>query len=519
VSDLLRLDGGTQSGRAGSAFDRRWFALHQAGERPDLLRFHSSTACVSVGCNQAVDREVRTDYCRARGIEIVRRPTGGGSLYHDGGQLGLSLVLDAAGDPLAVWMRRIGCALAAALRELGADAVFAAPNDIEVAGRKIASVFAAIAGRSALIQSWLLHSLDVRAMLEALRVPTEKLSADGLAAARERVTAIDACVPGGVGREQVRETVERALARALGAVSIAAPADTEAGIRSDALLDAEARAAQAIDWSDAQGWIEAVTRGAGSTLRVRARFSEHAARLEAIEFAADGFTVPAAALERIAQALCAGELRDLAKRARSLAAEHLAQAVGFGADDLCALLQIAAEKRALAGRIGLDDRAANALMVVAPEGQRAEQILAAATVMLVPYCAKPSWCRWRHQDGCSECGLCEVGDAYAMARSRGMRVTTITRYEHLVETLAGMQAERVPAYVGMCCGSFFIKRFRAFRDAALPAVLMDISGANCYELGQENLAYAGSFQAEAKLDAALLEKVMRFVPGAARRPE
>lgn len=46
----------------------------------------------------------------------------------------------------------------------------------------------------------------------------------------------------------------------------------------------------------------------------------------------------------------------------------------------------------------------------------------------------------------------------------------------------------------------------------MPALLLDISGSNCYELQQEDQAYAGTFQARAYLDLDVLHKVMRFVP-------
>ncbi len=132
--------------------------------------------------------------------------------------------------------------------------------------------------------------------------------------------------------------------------------------------------------------------------------------------------------------------------------------------------------------------------------------------MLLPYCAKPPSCTWRHRDGCSECGLCEVGTAYALARKRNMEVITVTNYEHLVTTLAALKRRGVKAYVGVCCSNFFIKRYSAFAEAGMPALLLDLSGSNCYELQQEAQAYAGTFQAQAKLDATLLARVMKFVP-------
>jgi len=193
--------------------------------------------------------------------------------------------------------------------------------------------------------------------------------------------------------------------------------------------------------------------------------------------------------------------------------DHPADILGLTPDDLSHGLRLALDKSALRQTIGLDTLQANSLMVHSPDGNAdAHAILKQATTMLVPYCAKPAWCKWRHQDDCVECGKCEVGDAYRQARERNMRVTTITNYEHLLATLAEMKAANTPAYVGMCCSNFFIKRHRAFHDSGIPAVLMDISGANCYELQQEDQAYAGTFQAEAQIDTEVLRKVMGQVP-------
>ena len=110
--------------------------------------------------------------------------------------------------------------------------------------------------------------------------------------------------------------------------------------------------------------------------------------------------------------------------------------------------------------------------------------------------------------------MCEVGEVYRMARERGLPVTTVGNFEHLRETLAGMADDGVAAYVGMCCSNFFIKREYAFRHAGMPAVLMDISGANCYELGQEELAYRGEFMAEAELNGPVIRKVLPHLPSA-----
>lgn len=56
---------------------------------PNTLRFlQFSPPCTLVGYHQSVEREIRLGFCRAQGIEISRRITGGGALFWDETQLG-----------------------------------------------------------------------------------------------------------------------------------------------------------------------------------------------------------------------------------------------------------------------------------------------------------------------------------------------------------------------------------------------------------------------------------------------
>ena len=63
------------------------------GERENLLRFHRSTPSAWLGLHQWPERELRLLYCHCKGIDVVRRLTGGGALYVDPRQLGFSLIL------------------------------------------------------------------------------------------------------------------------------------------------------------------------------------------------------------------------------------------------------------------------------------------------------------------------------------------------------------------------------------------------------------------------------------------
>jgi len=222
---------------------------------------------------------------------------------------------------------------------------------------------------------------------------------------------------------------------------------------------------------------------------------------------------PHGLLRDLSVAMAGVRLDAALERLKTFLAHRPCELLGFTAADLDRLLRLLLGRRVLQSRLGLSAAEAGMLMVHDPAGATdATALLARAQAMLVPYCAKPTWCKWRHRDGCPECGRCAVGEAYHLGRARGMQVITIRNFEHLETTLADLRDAKVDAYLGMCCRHFFLKREYAFRAAGMPAVLIDITGANCYELQQEELAYAGYFAAQAELNLPVLRKVMAAVP-------
>lgn len=507
---------GALDGPSNAALDRRLLAAAADELGHDVLRLYRFTPTVSVGRHQALARELRADYCRERGIAIVRRLTGGGALYLDENQLGFSLVTrNPAWCALSLTdtLGQLADVVARALRRMGIAAHASLPNDVEVAGRKIAAVYAMRDAGRLFASGIVLLDADVRTMLEALRVPTEKLTGAGFATARSRfatVAELRGSLPlsGEIETLLIGEIEERSGVRASEEeiAGLAAPANP-------AELAIERQFAARLSWENGDA-IESVAKTAGGvTLRARAEFSQDAGVLEWIEFATDAQVEPAEFPEELAEKLRGVPVAMLARAVHRHFYRRAVQFAGAAGSDIAALLQQLVAKAHLRKAHRFATRQVNALMLHDPEGSAdVTGLLARATMVLVPYCAKPAWCKWRHRAGCSECGLCEVGEAYRLARERGMAITTITNYEHLIGTLRDMKARSVGAYVGMCCGNFFVKRQRAFAEAGIPAVLMDVSGANCYELKQEEDAYAGTFRAEAKIDRELLERVIALVP-------
>jgi len=186
------IDTGIRSGRENVAFDQALIEARNAGRIPETVRFLRFRPAALVGLHQILSHEVRLEYCARHGIEVGRRITGGGGLYLDEGQVCWELALERArlaGD-LATIAARICAAAAAGLRRLGVPAEFRPRNDIEVDGRKLCGTGGVIDGRTLFFQGTLLADFDPERMIEALRVPVEKLARRDLDDARKRVITL-----------------------------------------------------------------------------------------------------------------------------------------------------------------------------------------------------------------------------------------------------------------------------------------------------------------------------------------
>jgi lipoate-protein ligase A len=510
----VAVDSGLRTGPENLRLDRAQWRAAQAGRAPACrVRFHRYRPTVALGAFETAGHALRAEYCRRHGIDIVRRISGGGAVYLDPGQLCWTLTLSRRGigreKNLPGWLELLGEAVAKGLRALGVDAAFAPPNDVEVNGRKIASGFLALSEAALLYQGSLLLDLDTETMMKALRVPTEKLSPDGVRSARGRFATLhDAGAP--LDDAVIRQRLLAAWTEPLGMEFFSAGTVTGP--------DAAAEPAPAENWdAEAGSWHQAFTKTPGGVLHVRARLDPAGEVLERAEFAGNLHLSPPDLLSRLSSRLAGTARARLDARIEEFFSTDRYDMLALTPADLRRGLALALDRRAQQLWFGLGRAQANSLMVHAPQAGTVGGIMRAANVMLVPYCAKPAWCKWRHRDGCPECGRCEVGEAYRLAREHGMRVVTITNFEHLQRTLAALREAGTGAYVGMCCRNFYLKREYAFREAGMPALLLDITGSNCYELQQEDLAYAGRFEAEARLDLEVLRRVMARAGGAESR--
>lgn len=149
-----------------SALERRF--LSEPPPAPDRLLLYVNRPSVIVGRNQAIEAEVDTDYCRKQGIEVVRRISGGGAVYHDRGNINYAFIV-ARGEE-ALPDTDFTKPLRDALRSFGIATTVGARKELLVQGGMKISGTAAHAGRERfLFHGTLLHRTDLRCMSLALR--------------------------------------------------------------------------------------------------------------------------------------------------------------------------------------------------------------------------------------------------------------------------------------------------------------------------------------------------------------
>lgn len=213
------IDTGIRDGREQIAFDQALVEARQADAIPDTIRFLRFPPTVLVGRHQALSQEVRVDHCRANGIRLVRRITGGGAIYFDEGQLGWSLVFHRStlGVASLADLARLICEAAAhGLSTLGIDARYRPRNDIEVGGRKLCGTGGFFDGDVLFYQGTVLVDLQPARMIAALNVPVAKLARRNLDSAAQRIVTLRELLGSAPPMDVVQEALLRGFRERLG---------------------------------------------------------------------------------------------------------------------------------------------------------------------------------------------------------------------------------------------------------------------------------------------------------------
>jgi lipoate-protein ligase A len=167
------IDSGLVDGPTSQAIDEAIREARLGEVAPNTLHlYRRKSPTVSIGRYQKIGDVVDLEFCRERGIDIVRRTSGGGTIYTDSNCLEYAVVVDQGYPEIPMDLEgsfKVICSgVITALKKLGIDAAYKPVNDVQVRGRKISG--SAQRRRRILLQhGTLLVDADFESMSKALR--------------------------------------------------------------------------------------------------------------------------------------------------------------------------------------------------------------------------------------------------------------------------------------------------------------------------------------------------------------
>lgn len=156
----------------------------------DYLILWQNDNTVVVGHNQNAAAEINRAFVEEHGIHVVRRTTGGGTVYHDMGNLNYSFITDESAGALR--LERFTEPVVSALSALGLNAEASGRNDILVEGRKVSGTAQRIVKGRILHHGTLLFDSNPEMVAGALNVDPEKFRSKGRKSVQSRIGNIRA---------------------------------------------------------------------------------------------------------------------------------------------------------------------------------------------------------------------------------------------------------------------------------------------------------------------------------------
>lgn len=512
------LDTGLRSAAENMALDEVILEEVAASRSRPTLRFlHFSPPAALVGRHQEIHREIRTDFCRDRGIDVNRRLTGGGAIYFQTSALGWEFFGRSDQAPFsgdfARTLSEICRAGAQALQRLGLPAAFRPRNDIEVNGRKVSGAGGVYLSNAFMFQGTLLIENEMELFLKSLRVPVEKLKKREIESLQQRVCFVNDLLDPPPDMAAVKAAFAQAFADCFDWV-----------FEIEGLTDAEERALHAhVPFYASPEWIEgrkadgtpapmfwSLHQTPAGTLRTHLWLEPGGRRIKQALITGDFFCRP----DRLAldlEAALKGVRVDrdaVARTVEGFFRNYDGEVVGIAPDQIVDALHGVIRRMDLAP-MGLPAADVNEIFLVNMEP--ADMARARPAWLLLPYCSKKVDCAFRYIPDCGECGECEFDRMYRLARELDLTPYSIQSFEHLIEVMRGLGEPNGRYFIGSCCEAFYAKHQREMEATGARGLLVNLDSTTCYDLGKGMEAYVGKFENKTELNCALIEKMVRGV--------
>jgi len=155
----------------------------------DCFMLWQNENSIVVGKHQNTLSEINLDYVKEKGIKVARRISGGGTVFHDLGNLNFSFIVSGEEGNL-VDFRRFTKPILEVLKNLGIEAKFEGRNDLTIGGKKFSGNAEHVWKKRTLHHGTILFSSVISDLSKALKVNPLKYTDKAVKSVRSRVTNV-----------------------------------------------------------------------------------------------------------------------------------------------------------------------------------------------------------------------------------------------------------------------------------------------------------------------------------------
>ncbi|ATH62999.1 lipoate---protein ligase [Staphylococcus pasteuri] len=186
------------------------YVLKNLPAEESYFLFYVNRPSIIVGKNQNTIEEVNKTYVDEKGIDVVRRISGGGAVYHDTGNLNFSFITDDDGNSFHNF-KKFTEPIVQALQSLGVNAEMTGRNDIQVGAAKISGNAMVKVKDRMFSHGTLMLNSELDEVQNALKVNPAKIKSKGIKSVRKRVANIEEFLNEPINIDQFKQIILKTI--------------------------------------------------------------------------------------------------------------------------------------------------------------------------------------------------------------------------------------------------------------------------------------------------------------------
>ena len=191
-------------------FALEYYLITEKMFKEPVFLFWQTTPTLMIGKYQNTLEEVNLPYAKEHQIHIVRRMSGGGTIYTDMGGFQFTFIIPSQSEEIS--FSQYISPVIQALHELGiGNANFNGRNDLVIDGKKFSGNAQYLYNGYTLHHGSLLFHTDIEQMVRSTTVSSYKVISKGIKSVRERVTNISEHLPSPISLTEFKEKMIKSI--------------------------------------------------------------------------------------------------------------------------------------------------------------------------------------------------------------------------------------------------------------------------------------------------------------------